>query len=92
MLAPLAEQFFRLAGREPSPQGVIEVEVMPGLLQTLESAMAAEPEPPTASPGKASASAGDNDPEAPGLRQRLWPMVDMLRRSLAASERVVWGV
>jgi hypothetical protein len=27
-----------------------------------------------------------------GLRQRLWPMVEMLRRAQAAQEPVVWGV
>ncbi|MFY7855089.1 MAG: DUF1840 family protein [Rubrivivax sp.] len=27
-----------------------------------------------------------------GLRQRLWPMIEMLRRSHAGGEPVVWGV
>ena len=27
-----------------------------------------------------------------GLRQRLWPMVEMLRRAHAPGEPVVWGV
>jgi hypothetical protein len=33
-------------------------------------------------------------PRAKGvaLRQRLWPMVDMLKRAAAAGEPVVWGV
>ncbi len=99
MLAPQAEQFFRLAGREPAPQGVIEVEAMPQLLSALESAMAAEQDVTDADPavaqpgsGKHSTGAGDTDHDAPGLRQRLWPMVEMLRRAHAAAERVVWGV
>ena len=27
-----------------------------------------------------------------GLKQRVWPMVEMLKRSLAAGEPIVWGV
>lgn len=30
--------------------------------------------------------------DAVSVRQRLWPMVDMLRRAKAADEPVVWGV
>jgi hypothetical protein len=27
-----------------------------------------------------------------GLKQRVWPMVEMLKRSKAANEPIVWGV
>ena len=27
-----------------------------------------------------------------GLRQRVWPMVEMLKRALAEQQPVVWGV
>ena len=30
--------------------------------------------------------------EGVGMRQRLWPMVEMLKRAAAANEAVVWGV
>ncbi len=46
----------------------------------------------------AQADAEDNGEATPargdgvGLRQRLWPMVDMLKRCAAANEPVVWGV
>ena len=34
----------------------------------------------------------DDKPAPVGLRQRLWPMVEMLRRAQAADANVVWGV
>jgi hypothetical protein len=36
----------------------------------------------------------DDDARQPavGLRQRLWPVVEMLRRAHAADAPVVWGV
>ena len=37
MLGPNGDQVLRLVGREPAPQGIFEVEQMPGLVATLES-------------------------------------------------------
>ena len=39
---------------------------------------------------EAAAAAAGRDPVV--LRQRLWPLVEMLRRAHAAGEPVVWGV
>jgi hypothetical protein len=85
MLAPQGDQLLRLLGREPSAQGVFEPADMPSLVQSLRSAIAAA-EAPTAD------AEGDNPAPAVGLRQRLWPMVEMLRRAQAADARIVWGV
>ena len=85
MLGPQGDQLLRLLGREPAAQGVIEPEAMAAALQALEAAIAS-----------AEAPVGDDADEpgkpAVGLRQRLWPMVEMLRRAQAAQARVVWGV
>jgi hypothetical protein len=88
MLGPNGDQVMRIVGREPAAQGIFEVEHMPQLLATLEQAVTAD----EAARQKA-ADAG----EAPGkgdgvsLRQRVWPLVELLRRSHAAREVVTWG-
>ena len=85
MLGAHGDQLLRLLGREPSAKGIIEVADMPVALQTLQAAIAAEEQAPAAAPDDAPST-------TVGLRQRLWPMVEMLRRCHAAQEPVVWGV
>lgn len=86
MLGPQGDQLLRLLGREPAVKGIIEPAAMPAAIVTLQTAAAAEED-----------QGSTDDAETPvrpavSLRQRLWPMIDMLRRSLAANEPVVWGV
>ncbi len=89
MLGPHGNQVMALLGREPAAQGIIEVAAMPAALAALQAAIEAEEAAP---PG------ADDDADEPGgaravaLRQRLWPMIEMLRRAHAAGVPVVWGV
>lgn len=93
MLGPHGDQVLRLLGREVAPRGIFEVEAMPALVAALEAAVAADE-------AARAAAAADADPEeAPGarsegvsLRQRVWPLVEMLRRCHAARAVIVWGV
>jgi hypothetical protein len=89
MLAAHGDALLRLLGREPAAKGIFEPAHMPALQAALEAAVA------QAEAGPAAGGVPDDGPDAPravGLRQRLWPMIDMLRRSQAAGEPVVWGV
>jgi len=96
MLGPQGEQFFRALGREPAPRGIIEPSAMEQALQALQAAIEADDAARAVTPElhdaqrEALAAAAGQDPVA--LRQRLWPMVEMLRRAQAAGEPVVWGV
>ena len=89
MLGPNGDQMLRLIGREPAPQGIIDVEQMAAAIEALQSAVLAH---------EAEAEAQAQEAEEPGgrpavtLRQRLWPVIDMLKRSLAEREPIVWGV
>ena len=86
MLGPHGDQVLRLMGREPAPQGIIEPAAMAAALAALQGAVEAE---------AAAAAADDTDPDQPravALRQRVWPMVEMLRRARQAGAAVVWGV
>ncbi len=82
MLGPQGDQLLRAMGREPAAKGIIEVAAMPAAISALQAAIAAAEQP------------AEDDKAEPqvGLRQRLWPMMEMLRSAHAAGAVVVWGV
>jgi hypothetical protein len=87
MLGPNGDQMLRIIGREPAAKGIIEVEQMAAAIDALHAAVRAVEAPSDAA----------EDEDAPGrggisLRQRLWPVIDLFERSLAARQPVVWGV
>lgn len=88
MLGPNGDQVMRLLGREPAAKGIFEVDHMPRLLAALEQAVAADEaaRQDASEPGEPPAK-GDGVT----LRQRVWPLVEMLRRCQAAREVIVWG-
>ena len=93
MLGPNGDQVMRLVAREPSASGIFEVDAMPGVIAALQAAVAADEASrrgDLANEGVAPPAAGRGD--AVALRQRVWPLVEMLRRSHAAREVIVWGV
>jgi Domain of unknown function (DUF1840) len=90
MLGPNGDQLMRLLGREPAAQGIIEVPAMAEARQRIERALA-EAEA-AARDAKASGDEDERAREAVSLRQRVWPMLQMLERAEAAREPVVWGV
>jgi len=89
MLGPQGDQVMRLLGREPAPQGILEVVALPTAIAALQAALARAEEPPA---DAAAVATADEAAQAVGLRQRLWPMIEMLRRCEAAGEPIVWGV
>jgi hypothetical protein len=91
MMAPVGDQILRILGREPAAKGIIEVAALPGAIRALEEAIAA------AELARRDARRSDEDDdergaEAVGLAQRAWPMLEMMRRSLAEHADIVWGV
>jgi hypothetical protein len=82
MMAPVGDQMLRLIGREPAAQGIIEVAALPQAIAALERALAA-------AEAQAGKTAADDDV---GIRQRAWPLLEMMRRSLAQRADIVWGV
>jgi hypothetical protein len=91
MLGANGDQLLRALGREPAAKGIIEVAAMPAAIAALERAVADEE---ARGAGDENDDAGDEPHTARGigLRQRVWPMVEMMRRSQAAGEPIVWGV
>jgi hypothetical protein len=82
MLGPHGDLLLRALGREPASQGIIQSGAMPEAIAALQAAIVAAEQPPEK----------DGQPVPVALRQRLWPMVEMLRRAHAADAAVVWGV
>lgn len=93
MLGPNGDQVLRVLGREPSPKGILEVDAMPAAMAALQKAIADEE---ASTRGEADQDdEGDADEKAPttvSLRQRAWPLLEMIRQSHAAGEPIVWGV
>ncbi len=88
MLGPQGDQLLRLLGREPAAKGIIENADMPAALQAIQQAIAQAEVAGVAAEVDAEVS---EEPEV-GLRQRLWPMVDMLQRARNEQADIVWGV
>ncbi len=91
MMAPVGDQLLRVIGREPAAKGIIEVAALPQAIAALEQAIAA------AERSRGDARKVDDDDDraganAIGLQQRAWPLVEMMRRSLAEGADIVWGV
>ncbi len=93
MMGPNGDALLRAMGREPSRQGIIEPMACGPALAAIEQAVVAD-DAARAEAARDAAARGDSPParDGVGLRQRLWPMVDMLKRAAAADESVVWGV
>ena len=81
MLQPHGDQLMRLMGREPAAKGIIETADMPAAIRALQEAAA-----------QATAPADSDGERGVGLKQRVWPMVEMMKRAQAAGEPIVWGV
>jgi hypothetical protein len=98
MLGPNGDQLLALLGREPAAQGIIEVAAMPAALRALQAAIDAEAtraaQTGESGEGGDGGEAHDETTSARvvALRQRLWPMMEMLRSAQAANVPVVWGV
>jgi Domain of unknown function (DUF1840) len=88
MLGPNGDQVMRLLGRDPAPKGIFEVEHMATLIDALERAVTADD---TARKDAAEQDAAPPKGDGVSLRQRVWPLVEMLRRCHAAREVITWG-
>jgi hypothetical protein len=93
MLAESGDAVLRLLGRSPAPQGILEAAALPGLMQALEAGVAADDAQFQRGVDEAKA-AGQPEPRRQGvsLRQRAWPLHELMQRSIKEKADVVWGV
>ena len=86
MLGPNGDQMLRLIGQEPAAKGIVDADRLAAAIAALRQAVQRDEAP---GEGEDEEDAGRN---SVSLRQRLWPVIDLFERSLAAGEPVVWGV
>ena len=93
MLEPSGRRVLEVIGKDPGPTGIILPAQMPAAIQALHDAIALEESTQQV------AHADDDDPDneevhgdAPGLRRRAMPFIEMLERNYKAQSDVVWGV
>lgn len=101
MLQKDAEALLRLIGKDVTPKGILDLHEMPAALVVLGGLPKDEAAPRQAlpqAPGAAQA-VGDDEPDTPvfadepvSLRQRAWPLIQMIERAQAAGKPIVWGV
>ena len=84
MTQPVGDRVLAIIGKPASPQGIIDVDQLPAAMRALEAAVAAE------TPARADDDAGGHADRV-GLRQRVWPMLEMMKRALADKQPIMWG-
>ena len=86
MMAPAGDQILTLIGKAPAAQGIIELQAIPAAMQALEGAIADD----DATHGSTPALEEERPVERVGLHQRAWPLLEMMKRSIAEKADIVW--
>jgi hypothetical protein len=93
MTSLVGDAILKLAGREASTQGIFTASQMPAVIAALEAAVIDDERRRAEAEAEARAEGRTLAPrEGITLRQRAWPLVEMLKRSQAEGQDVVWGV
>ena len=90
MTQPVGDRVLGLIGKAVTPQGIIEVDQMPAAMSALEAAVDAERPPAADEDDDATVKKGFAADHV-SLRQRVWPMVEMMKLALAEKQPIVWG-
>ena len=88
MLGPHGDQVLRLIGKEPAAKGIIEPVTMAAAIQAIESAVADD----DAARRDATDDGSETRRDKVSLRQRAWPLLEMMKRARMADQAIVWGV
>ena len=93
MMGPSGDQVLRIIGKQPAPQGIVEPAAMPAAMAAIERAIADDEAARARAEREAAAEGRTLAPgEGVSLRQRAWPLVEMMKRAQAADQDIVWGV
>jgi len=93
MLQPQGEQILRLLQRDPAEPGLLRGSQLHAAAAALEQAVADDEAAFARLQAEAQAS-GETPPRREGisLRQRVWPLVELIRHAQRAEVDLVWGV
>ena len=88
MLGPNGDALLRAIGRDPAAKGILE----PPAIAAIEQAVAVDEAARREAESEAVAQGRTLPPrDGVSMRQRMWPMVDLLKRSAVEEVPVVWG-
>jgi len=92
----VAKRMMALMGKDVTDQGIVTVEQLPGAIELLKAAIAADKaqhceQVLAEEPATEKAEDGSARPRV-SLTQRALPLLSMLEESLAEKKPVVWGV
>lgn len=87
MLEPNGRRILEIIGKDAGPTGIILPGQMPAAIDAIHAAIALEE-------SRDDEAENDDDApgDAPGLRQRAMPFIDMLQRNHQSGNDIVWGV
>jgi hypothetical protein len=95
MLEPNGRQILAIWGRTDATsqqKGILLAADMPAAISALEEAVAKDEARRTQAALEAQEKEVDTAPAGISLRQRAAPLLEMVRRSLAAGKDITWGV
>ena len=93
MMGPSGDHVLRVIGKQPAPKGIIEPADMPTAITAIEQAIVDEENVRKQAEADAAAEGRTLAPsESVSLRQRAWPLVEMMKRAHADGKEIVWGV
>jgi hypothetical protein len=92
MMGPAGDTVLRVLGREPASQGIIEARALPAAIDALERAVAADEAARRQDPAADAPEGSGGGVDKVSLRQRAWPLLEMMRRSQREDADIVWGV
>lgn len=96
---PAGDQMLRIIGKAPAASGIIGAATLPAAIRALGNAVARDvagrllAESPLPGRHMPFDNDGDNDDDVDDgvtLRQRVWPLVDMMKRALDEDESILW--
>ena len=100
-LQSTGDALLRAMGREPARKGIVEAPNLAAAIRSIEQAIEREEaslrQPVPLGAGAQDAACIDDPeedcakPQAVSLRQRAWPLLEMLRRAQAHGDVVTWG-
>jgi hypothetical protein len=93
MTGPAGDELMRIIGIKPGAEGIIESAVMPAAIRAIEAAVVQDEATGEPAPMAPKLDAAAPEPaEAVSLRQRSWPLLEMMKRAKAEGQAIVWGV
>jgi hypothetical protein len=93
MMQPGGDRLLRIIGKDSAARGIIEPAALPAAIKAVESAIARE-ERLRAQAAQASVQedcAASHNARVT-LRQRAWPLLEMMKSAHAAAREIVWAV